>query len=269
MFYAIADVPSFVAPGGALDVETRRRGQTFYTPDGRIPLHPEVISEEAGSLLAGQLCAAFVWEFELDAAAEVSAVRVRRAAVRSRAKLSYPGVQAELDAGTAAPVLQLLKEVGMKRVELERLRGGASLNMPEQEIEQLPDGGYRIVAAPPLPVEDWNAQISLMTGMAAAGIMLQGKVGILRTMPAPDAASLAHFHRQTRALGKPWDGEMTTANTCAPSIPRTRSSWRSCTRPACCSAAPVTHHSTEQFPTPPSRPRSAPPTPTPPLRCAG
>ena len=131
VFYAIADVPSFVAPGGALDAETRRRGQTFYTPDGRIPLHPEVISEEAGSLLAGQLCAAFVWEFELDAAAAVSEVRVRRAAVRSRAKLSYPGVQADLDAGTAGPVLHLLKEVGMKRVELERLRGGASLNMPE------------------------------------------------------------------------------------------------------------------------------------------
>jgi exoribonuclease R len=208
VFYAIADVPSFVAPGGALDAETRRRGQTFYTPNGRIPLHPEVISEEAGSLLAGQLCAAFVWEFTLDAAAEVSSVQVRRATVRSRAKLSYQGVQADLDAGTAAPVLQLLKEVGMKRVELERLRGGASLNMPEQEIEQLPDGGYRIVAAPPLPVEDWNAQISLMTGMAAAGIMLEGKVGILRTMPPPDEASLAHFHCQTRALGKPWDGEM-------------------------------------------------------------
>jgi exoribonuclease R len=56
-------------------------------------------------------------------------------------------------------------------------------------------------------VEDWNAQISLMTGMAAAGLMLQGKVGILRTMPAPDEASLRHFHRQTHALGKPWDGE--------------------------------------------------------------
>ena len=120
VFYAIADVPSFVAPGSALDAETRRRGQTFYTPDGRIPLHPEVISEAAGSLLAGQLCAAFVWEFELDAAAEVSSVLVRRAQVRSRAKLSYHGVQAELDGGTADPVLQLLKEVGSKRVELER-----------------------------------------------------------------------------------------------------------------------------------------------------
>ena len=91
VFYAIADVPSFVAPGGALDAETRRRGQTFYTPDGRIPLHPEVISEEAGSLLAGQLCAAFVWEFELDAAAEVSAVLVRRAHGPQPGQAQLPG----------------------------------------------------------------------------------------------------------------------------------------------------------------------------------
>ena len=80
--------------------------------------------------------------------------------------------------------------------------------MPEQEIEQLPDGGYRIVAAPPLPVEDWNAQISLMTGMAAAAIMLEGKVGILRTMPAPDERSLGALPAaRPRALGKPWDGK--------------------------------------------------------------
>jgi exoribonuclease R len=206
ILYAIADVPSFVAPGGALDAETRRRGQTFYAPDGRIPLHPEVISENAGSLLAGQLCSAFVWEFELDAAAEVVSVSVQRASVRSRAKLSYKGAQEELDAGTASSVLRLLREVGLKRVELERARDGASLNMPDQEIVQLPDGGYEIVAAPQLPVEDWNAQISLMTGMAAASLMLDGKVGILRTMPAPDERSLAHFRRQTAALGKPWDG---------------------------------------------------------------
>ena len=128
--------------------------------------------------------------------------------MRSRAKLSYKGVQAELDAGTASPVLQLLKEVGLKRVDLERTRGGASLNMPEQEIVQLPDGGYRIAAAPQLPVEDWNAQISLMTGMAAAKLMLEGKVGILRTMRAPDERSLRHFRLQTEALGRPWDGEV-------------------------------------------------------------
>jgi len=209
VLYAIADVPSFVAPGGALDTETRRRGQTFYAPDGRIPLHPEVISEHAGSLLAEQDCGAFVWDFVLDAQAEAVTVSVGRASVRSRAKLSYKGVQEQIDDGTAPPVLQLLKEVGLKRVELERLRGGASLNMPEQEIVQAADGGgYRIVAAPSLPVEDWNAQISLMTGMAAAQLMLDGKVGILRTMPAPDERSLRHFKTQTTALGKPWNGRI-------------------------------------------------------------
>ncbi|MFI2563136.1 RNB domain-containing ribonuclease [Paenarthrobacter sp. NPDC018779] len=210
VLYAIADVPSFVVPDGALDAETRRRGQTFYAPDGRIPLHPEVISEHAGSLLAGQDCGAYVWDFDLDAQADVVSVSVARATVRSRAKLSYKGAQEQIDSGSALPVLQLLKEVGLKRVELERKRGGASLNMPEQEIVQATGGGgYRIVAAPSLPVEDWNAQISLMTGMAAARMMLDGKVGILRTMPAPDERSLLHFKRQTQALGKPWDGDIT------------------------------------------------------------
>jgi exoribonuclease R len=57
-------------------------------------------------------------------------------------------------------------------------------------------------------VEDWNAQISLMTGMAAANLMLAAKVGILRTMPAPDERSLRHFRLQTEALGKPWDGKI-------------------------------------------------------------
>ena len=208
VLYAIADVPSFVAPGGALDAETRRRGQTFYAPDGRVPLHPEVISEQAGSLLAEQECSAFVWDFDLDHNAEVVSMSVERAAVRSRAKLSYKGAQKQIDAGTAPEVLMLLKEVGLKRVELERKRGGASLNMPEQEIVQVTDGDYRIVAAPSLPIEDWNAQMSLMTGMAAAQLMLDGKVGILRTMPAPDERSLLHFKRQTQALGKPWDGDI-------------------------------------------------------------
>ncbi len=209
VYYAISDVPSFVMPGGPLDAETRRRGQTYYAPDGRIPLHPEVISEQAGSLLANQECAAFLWEFELGPDAEALSATVSRGTVRSRAKLNYRSVQAQLDAGIAPPVIQLLREVGLKRVELERRRGGASLNMPDQEIVQLPDGGgYRIVAAPPLPVEDWNAQISLLTGMEAARLMLAGRVGILRTMPAPDERSLLHFKRQTDALGKPWDGQI-------------------------------------------------------------
>ncbi|WP_217585257.1 RNB domain-containing ribonuclease, partial [Microbacterium sp. GbtcB4] len=49
--YAIADVPGFVVPGGAVDAEARRRGQTLYAADGTFPLHPPVLSEDRASLL--------------------------------------------------------------------------------------------------------------------------------------------------------------------------------------------------------------------------
>ncbi|WP_430295692.1 RNB domain-containing ribonuclease [Sinomonas sp. B1-1] len=203
--YAIADVPAFVRPHGELDAETRRRGQTVYAPDAKVPLHPHGISDDAGSLLEDAVRGAFVWDFSLGADGAVTRVGLARARVRSRAKLSYAQVQEEIDAGTAVEPLLLLREVGVKRIELERARGGASLNIPDQEIVPTEDGGYRIAATAPRPVEDWNAQISLMTGMAAAQLMLDAGVGILRTMPAPDERSLRHFRRQTQALGRPWD----------------------------------------------------------------
>lgn len=201
--YAIADVPAFVRAGGEIDTEARERGQTLYAPGGRIPLHPTVISEHAASLLERQLRGAFVWTFELDAAANVTATALVRARIRSRHQYSYTQVQAQLDDGTASESLQLLREVGIKRTALERERGGASLNRPDEEVE-FRDGRYELVRRSPLAVEEWNAQLSLMTGMAAARIMLDGGVGILRTMPAPFADTLEHFRMQVAALGCPW-----------------------------------------------------------------
>jgi exoribonuclease R len=201
--YAIADVPAFVVPGGLVDTEARERGQTLYAPDGRIPLHPLAISEGAASLLEGQVRGAFVWTMQLDAAANVTSTGLRRARIRSRHRYSYVEVQQQLDAGTATESLQLLKEVGLKRIELERVRGGASLNRPDEEVVH-ENGKYSPVLRSELPVEGWNAQVSLMTGMAAAKIMLDGGVGILRTMPNPWPDTLERFRRQVAALGMPW-----------------------------------------------------------------
>jgi exoribonuclease R len=57
-------------------------------------------------------------------------------------------------------------------------------------------------------VEGWNAQISLMTGMAAAELMLGGETGILRTVPAADPERLERFRRTAKALGVLWPEEM-------------------------------------------------------------
>lgn len=205
--YAIADVAAYVEPDGAVDAEARRRGQTMYAPDGRVPLHPTIISEAAASLLPGQERSAFLWEFQLDAGAGVVATALSRARIRSVRQAAYEEVQAELDAGSASDVVSLLREFGLKRIELERERGGASLNRPSQDVTQS-NGHYLLTRRSGLPVEDWNAQLSLMTGMAAARLMVDGGIGILRTMPAPDAATIETYRRQTVALGCPWPEHM-------------------------------------------------------------
>lgn len=201
--YAIADVSAFVEPGGAIDQEARKRGQTLYPPDGRIPLHPLVISENAASLLPGQVRGAYVWTFELDSHARVTAVHLDLARVRSRIRYDYAEIQSLIESGDASESVALLKEIGVKRTQLERERGGASLGRPDQEIREA-NGRYTLIRRQPVPAEGWNAHISLMTGMEAAKIMLEGKVGILRTMPPPSEESIEWFRRRAAALGTPW-----------------------------------------------------------------
>jgi exoribonuclease R len=214
--YAIADVPAFVRSGGPVDAEAMRRGQTLYAPDRRTPLHPPSLSENAASLLPGVDRQAFVWRFALDARGAVTEVDLVRALVRSRQRLTYAQVQEAADAhpsedgsdGGDVLVRQaaLLRAIGELRLERERERGGASLPLPEHEIAASSDG-YHVVLRPTLPAEDWNAQLSLMTGMAAAHLMLGAGVGLLRTLPGPDAGLVDRFRRQAAALGVPWPVE--------------------------------------------------------------
>lgn len=201
--YAIADVPAFVTPGGALDSAARERGQTLYAADGSIPLHPRELSENRASLLPGVDRPSLVWTFALDDTGAVSEFRLERAMIRSREQLEYASVQRRLDAGDDSPAT-LLREIGELRIAHERERGGASLNMPDEEVVRADDGTYAIERRSPLPVEEWNAQLSLMTGMAAASLMIDAKIGVLRTMPKPDEKAFASFRRQTKALGRPW-----------------------------------------------------------------
>ncbi|MEK4241219.1 RNB domain-containing ribonuclease [Janibacter sp. FSL W8-0316] len=201
--YAIAHLESFVEPGGAIDAEARRRGQTIYAPDERTPLHPPVLSEGAASLLPEEVRPAYVWDMRLDATGAHTSAELYPALVRSAERLEYTAVQAAVDAGTDDERLVLLKEIGELRIALEQERGGASLPMPDQQVEEV-DGGFRLHLRPLVPAEDWNAQISLLTGIVAAEMMLEAGVGILRTMPEPEERDVQQLRRIARALGVEW-----------------------------------------------------------------
>ena len=201
--YAIADLAAFVTPGDPVDVEAHRRGETLYGADSKVPLHPKAISEDAGSLLPDQVRPAMLWTHRLDADGELVDTRLERALVRSRVRLAYTDLQAQVEAGTADDLVMLLREVGELRVAHEAARGGVSLPLPEQEIEV--DGEHwSLRFRSQGGVELWNAQISLLTGIAAARLMTEAKVGILRTLPPSDPRDVARLRRTAKALGVDW-----------------------------------------------------------------
>ena len=204
LYYAIADVAAFVTPGDAVDVEAHKRGETLYGADAKIPLHPPVLSEGAASLLPDQLRPTLLWAIDLDAAGETTAIDVRRARVRSRARLDYANVQARIDAGHVEPMWDVLRQIGQLRKQREQARGGVSLSLPEQEISIAEDGHWTLEFRARKPVEDWNEQISLLTGMAAAKLMVDAKVGLLRTLPKPEPWAIERLRRTATALGIAW-----------------------------------------------------------------
>jgi exoribonuclease R len=201
--YAIADVASFVEAGSALDEELQPRGETLYFPDARIPLHPAMLSEGAASLLPDQLRPAVLWQITLDARAVVTHVDVRRARVRSRQQLDYAGLQQSIIHRSAPAAVALLEQVGRLRRELARERHAVNLDLPEQDVVRA-GGSWTLQLRQPLPVEEWNAEISLLTGMCAARIMLDAGYGILRTVPPPSAGAIAALRRVAPALGVSW-----------------------------------------------------------------
>ncbi|NXY98438.1 RNB domain-containing ribonuclease [Streptomyces sp. BR123] len=209
--YAIADVAAFVTPGGALDAEAHERVETLYFPDGKVPLHPPAISEGAASLLPDRTVPALLWRHDLDADGRVTHSRVGRALVRSRARLDYAGVQQAIDAGTAEEPVALLRDIGTLREAVEVARGGISVSLPDQEVT-LEEGSFRLSYRAALPVEGWNEQISLMTGMAAARMMLDSGTGILRTQKTAEPAVVTRVRAIARVLGIDWPHHVSYAD---------------------------------------------------------
>jgi exoribonuclease R len=209
--YAIADVGAFVRPGSPLDLESHRRGATLYAPDARVPLYPATLGEDAASLLPDVDRPAVVWSLRLAPDGELVETRVERATVRSVARLDYAGAQRGLDDGSGDPMLALLRDVGRLRIEREVARGALRLGVPEQEVSADASGRCSLHYRVPLPVETWNEQISLLTGIAAAALMLDGAVGLLRTLPEPPKGAVQALRHSASGLGVGWPADVPPA----------------------------------------------------------
>jgi exoribonuclease R len=131
--------------------------------------------------------------------------------VRSSARFDYASVQASFEAGNPDPSLAALPDLGRLRRERALRRGAVELQLPEQEVEADGAGAWRLVLRLRTEVEAWNAEISLLTGMSAARMMLDAGVGVLRTLPDPENGAIQWLRRSARSLGVAWPREMDAA----------------------------------------------------------
>ncbi|AGF72993.1 RNB domain-containing ribonuclease [Corynebacterium halotolerans] len=207
VFYAIADAAAFIEPGGALEAESLRRGQTIYLPDEPARLHPEELSENNGSLLPGVDRPAVLWTIELDGRGEVERFHLERVLVRSNARLNYEKVHADHLAGTMHPSIELLPEVGRLREASALRRHAINLRLPAQRVAVLADGRFELVIEPRHGVMDWNSEISLLTGMCAGQLMKEHGTGILRTLRPATPEAEVEFRAEARALGHHLDDD--------------------------------------------------------------
>ena len=152
----IADVSFFVKPGGALDDEAKKRGNSAYFPRYVIPMLPEILSNGVCSLQEGEprlTKSAFI---RYDSHGKVLGSRFANSIISSAKRLHYVQAQKIIDGDATAgngideKVLRLLRDMDkLAKIIRQRrlLEGMLVLEMPEVELV-LDDENHVIDAVP-------------------------------------------------------------------------------------------------------------------------
>jgi exoribonuclease R len=201
LYYAIADVGWFVAPGGAIDQEAWLRGVTIYLPDGKVSLYPNGLGEGAASLLPDGARPSILYTVRIDPEGNSRLDSVERAMISSRAKLGYATVKdSDLPPGFA--------DLSRRIEAAETRRGAARIDPPQQQVVALPGGGYALDFRPMSAIEQANAALSLAANLAIADTLMAAKTGLFRVMAEPGKRAISRLRHTAKALGLDWPGNM-------------------------------------------------------------
>jgi len=193
---AIADVSWFVKPGGAIDREAEKRGNSVYLPDRVVPMLPERLSNDLCSLKEGVDRACLAVEMTLTKGGAKRSHRFTRALMRSAAKLSYAQAQRIIDGGTAekrvAETIRTLHEAFKARWREREKRAPLDLDLPERKIILNAEGEVaRVERRERFDAHRLIEEFMILANIAAAETLEERKVArIYRVHDAPDPEKL-------------------------------------------------------------------------------
>lgn len=148
----IADVTAFVAKGGAIDQEARRRATSVYLPDRVIPMIPEIISNHLASLQPERNRFSKTVELEFLEDGTITSTEVYNAVIRSDLRLNYEQVDQFLAApesfqqkwgvGVCEQLANMHRlAMGLRRRRIKR--GALTLDLPEIKLDLDKSGKVR------------------------------------------------------------------------------------------------------------------------------
>lgn len=117
----IADVSYYVRPGGVVDREAARRGNSVYVPGLVDPMLPPVLSNDVCSLRPGEDRKVVSVELVVTADGEVRSAHFQRSTIHSRRRLTYPEVDRHFDGASLGDV-RLEADLAVARDAAARLR---------------------------------------------------------------------------------------------------------------------------------------------------
>ncbi|MBU2548919.1 MAG: RNB domain-containing ribonuclease [Proteobacteria bacterium] len=133
----IADVAAVVRPGSELDREAIERATSIYAPDQRIPMLPEILSEECLSLKADSVRPAFSLLADVTESGEVLSFEFTPSLITVKRQLSYQEVDMTVETDpTLNRLFQLSRALKAVRIE----HGALILSMPKLNVFINPEG---------------------------------------------------------------------------------------------------------------------------------
>ncbi|HEX6586030.1 MAG TPA: RNB domain-containing ribonuclease [Solirubrobacterales bacterium] len=204
----IADVSAHVRPGGGLEKEAHRRGNSTYVPGRVAPMLPHVLSSDACSLAPEVERLAVTSEIELSEAGEPLSASFYRSKVRSDARLNYDELD-EIFAGRRKPPAPIRESLALARdaaASLAARRPRASLEVESFEPEfRFEDG--QVVGAHSVPQTEAHRLIEhlmILTNERVAELLEHRRVpSLYRVHEQPDPERIRWMIEQLAALDVP------------------------------------------------------------------
>lgn len=204
----IADVSHFVRPGGALDGEALRRGNSTYLPDRVLPMLPPRLSDDLCSLRPDVVRMTKVCEMKFDQKGKMLRARFADAFIRSKARLTYQEAFAMLKGNDKGEVPSTVREAWNLASILRRNRyakGALDLDFPEVRAVMDKDGRVTGIITEEYDESHQLIEECMLAANEAVALALKNgnRPTIYRVHEEPDSSKLFEFGQLCKLYGYP------------------------------------------------------------------